>query len=70
MVVYTWHAASATSQGNLFYKEGKYEAAIAAYTKSMEFDPFNAILPANRAMAQLNMKRLIFISLLFTPVHC
>uniref|UniRef100_A0A8C9SZI7 RNA polymerase II-associated protein 3 n=1 Tax=Scleropages formosus TaxID=113540 RepID=A0A8C9SZI7_SCLFO len=44
-------------QGNAYFKEGKYEAAIECYTKGMEADRSNVLLPANRAMAYLKLER-------------
>uniref|UniRef100_A0AAR2L0Q7 RNA polymerase II-associated protein 3 n=1 Tax=Pygocentrus nattereri TaxID=42514 RepID=A0AAR2L0Q7_PYGNA len=43
--------------GNAYFKEGKYEAAVACYTKGMEVDTTNALLAANRAMAHLKLER-------------
>eukprot|EP00039_Didymoeca_costata_P013430 m.203940 g.203940 ORF g.203940 m.203940 type:complete len:117 (+) comp15768_c1_seq1:73-423(+) len=43
--------------GNYQFKQGKYMAAIACYTRGMEYDPYNAVFPANRAMAHLKMKK-------------
>ncbi|KAK0144441.1 RNA polymerase II-associated protein 3 [Merluccius polli] len=44
-------------QGNAYFKEGKYEAAVECYTGGMEADATNALLPANRAMAYLKLER-------------
>uniref|UniRef100_A0A8C7IKE4 RNA polymerase II-associated protein 3 n=1 Tax=Oncorhynchus kisutch TaxID=8019 RepID=A0A8C7IKE4_ONCKI len=43
--------------GNAYFKEGKYEAAVEYYTKGMEADSTNVLLPANRAMAYLKLQR-------------
>lgn len=43
--------------GNALFKKGKYEAAINCYTTGIQFDATNAILPANRAMCLLKLKR-------------
>jgi len=40
-------------QGNQFFKETKYTEAIECYTRGITSDPYNSILPANRAMALL-----------------
>ena len=40
-------------QGNQLFKEGKYEEAIECYTRGIQLDSSNALLPANRAMALL-----------------
>jgi tetratricopeptide (TPR) repeat protein len=44
-------------QGNEYFKEEKYEQAIEYYSKAMELDPSDAILPANRAIALIKVKR-------------
>lgn len=44
-------------RGNAYFKEGKYEAAVECYSKGMEADGTNALLPANRAMAYLKLHR-------------
>ncbi|KAJ8411293.1 hypothetical protein AAFF_G00172990 [Aldrovandia affinis] len=43
--------------GNGYFKEGKYEAAVECYTRGMDADATNALLPANRAMAYLKLQR-------------
>lgn len=50
------------SQGNAYFKEGKYEAAVECYTKGMEADITNVLLPANRAMAYLKLERYALVS--------
>ncbi|XP_014882426.1 RNA polymerase II-associated protein 3-like, partial [Poecilia latipinna] len=44
-------------RGNAYFKEGKYEAAIECYSRGMEADGMNVLLPANRAMAFLKLDR-------------
>lgn len=44
-------------RGNSLFKKGRYEDAVTCYTKGIDADPTNAILPANRAMALLKLKR-------------
>ncbi|RXN08123.1 RNA polymerase II-associated 3 [Labeo rohita] len=44
-------------RGNAYFKEGKYEAAVECYSRGMEADGTNALLPANRAMAYLKLQR-------------
>ncbi|KAH9510167.1 hypothetical protein Btru_043643 [Bulinus truncatus] len=44
-------------KGNEFLKKGEIEKAIEAYSKGMQYDPTNAILPANRAMALLKQQK-------------
>lgn len=43
-------------RGNAYFKEGKYEAAVECYTRGMEADHMNVLLPANRAMAYLKLE--------------
>ncbi|XP_026692057.2 RNA polymerase II-associated protein 3 [Ciona intestinalis] len=49
----------AKEEGNKYFKAGKYEDAVNSYTKSMEYDPTNAVFPANRAMAYLKLQKFI-----------
>ncbi|KAL3048080.1 hypothetical protein OYC64_006789 [Pagothenia borchgrevinki] len=44
-------------RGNAYFKEGKYEAAVECYSRGMEADSLNVLLPANRAMAFLKLER-------------
>lgn len=44
-------------RGNAYFKEGKYEAAVECYTRGMEADHMNVLLPANRAMAYLKLEK-------------
>lgn len=44
-------------RGNAYFKEGKYEAAAECYSRGMEADQLNVLLPANRAMAFLKLER-------------
>lgn len=44
-------------QGNAYFKEGKYEAAVECYSQGMEADSMNVLLPANRAMAFLKLEK-------------
>ena len=46
-------------QGNAQFKDNKFEAAIACYTRGLEADPSSAVLYANRAMAAINVKRYV-----------
>ncbi|XP_056132350.1 RNA polymerase II-associated protein 3 isoform X2 [Lampris incognitus] len=44
-------------RGNAYFKEGKYEAAVECYSRGMEADGTNVLLPANRAMAYLKLEK-------------
>uniref|UniRef100_A0A8C6THR3 RNA polymerase II-associated protein 3 n=1 Tax=Neogobius melanostomus TaxID=47308 RepID=A0A8C6THR3_9GOBI len=50
-------AALQKDRGNAYFKEGKYEAAVECYSRGMEADNMNVLLPANRAMAFLKLER-------------
>ncbi|XP_070848596.1 RNA polymerase II-associated protein 3 [Chaetodon trifascialis] len=50
-------AALQKDRGNAYFKEGKYEAAVECYSRGMEADSMNVLLPANRAMAFLKLER-------------
>uniref|UniRef100_A0A3Q3KN10 RNA polymerase II-associated protein 3 n=1 Tax=Mastacembelus armatus TaxID=205130 RepID=A0A3Q3KN10_9TELE len=43
-------------RGNAYFKEGKYDMAVECYSKGMEADSMNVLLPANRAMAFLKLE--------------
>ena len=45
------------TQGNAEFKQGEYVLAVQSYSKAMELDPLSAVMPANRAMAHLKLKR-------------
>ncbi|KAM3587735.1 uncharacterized protein V6R79_012912 [Siganus canaliculatus] len=44
-------------RGNAYFKEGKYEAAVECYSRGLEADGLNVLLPANRAMAFLKLEK-------------
>ncbi|GFO32626.1 RNA polymerase ii-associated protein 3-like [Plakobranchus ocellatus] len=44
-------------KGNKFLKNGDSERAVEAYTKGMELDATNSILPANRALALIKQQK-------------
>lgn len=44
-------------QGNTFFKDGKYDDAIESYTRGMSVDPYNPVLPTNRATAFFRLKK-------------
>lgn len=45
------------SQGNKYFKQGNFDEAIKCYTKGMHSDPYNPVLPTNRASAFYRMKK-------------
>merc|ERR1712012_213334 len=46
-------AVAEKERGNAAFKAGKWDQAIERYTRGMQLDPSNCVLPANRAMALL-----------------
>lgn len=44
-------------QGNAYFKEGKYDAAVECYSQGMKADGANILLHANRAMAYLKLQK-------------
>nr|CAB3265686.1 RNA polymerase II-associated protein 3-like [Phallusia mammillata] len=47
------------TKGNDHLKHGRYDKAVECYTKGMQYDPENAVLPANRALAFLKLEKYI-----------
>uniref|UniRef100_A0A8C7YS96 RNA polymerase II-associated protein 3 n=1 Tax=Oryzias sinensis TaxID=183150 RepID=A0A8C7YS96_9TELE len=50
-------ALTEKEKGNAFFKEGKYDEAIDCYTRGMDADPSNPVLPTNRASAFFRLKK-------------
>ncbi|XP_040834875.1 RNA polymerase II-associated protein 3 isoform X1 [Ochotona curzoniae] len=50
-------ALALKDKGNKYFKQGKYDEAIECYTKGMDADPYNPVLPTNRASAHLRLKK-------------
>ncbi|KAE8615743.1 hypothetical protein XENTR_v10008601 [Xenopus tropicalis] len=44
-------------KGNNYFKSGQYDEAIECYTRGMDADPYNAVLPTNRASAFFRLKK-------------
>lgn len=44
-------------KGNQFFKDGKYDEAIECYTRGMGADPYNPVLPTNRAASFFRLKK-------------
>ncbi|XP_076862558.1 RNA polymerase II-associated protein 3 [Brachyhypopomus gauderio] len=43
--------------GNKFFKEGKYDEAVECYSRGMSADPYNPVLPTNRATCFFRLKK-------------
>jgi len=50
-------ASQEKDKGNEFLKKGDYDKAIEHYSKGIQYDPTNAIISANRAMALLKQQK-------------
>ncbi|XP_071399490.1 RNA polymerase II-associated protein 3 [Centroberyx affinis] len=50
-------AQAEKEQGNEFFKEGKYDDAIECYTRAMSADPYNPVLPTNRAACFFRLRK-------------
>ncbi|XP_057343494.1 RNA polymerase II-associated protein 3 [Manis pentadactyla] len=50
-------ALALKEKGNRYFKQGKYDEAIECYTKGMNADPYNPVLPTNRASAYFRLKK-------------
>lgn len=50
-------ALAEKEKGNNYFKRGNYDAAIECYTKGMNADPYDPVLPANRASAFFRLKK-------------
>nr|XP_056702260.1 RNA polymerase II-associated protein 3 isoform X2 [Euleptes europaea] len=53
----TEKALAEKEKGNNYFKQGNYDAAIECYTKGMNADPYNPVLPTNRASSFFRMKK-------------
>ncbi|NXL88667.1 RPAP3 protein, partial [Alectura lathami] len=50
-------ALAEKEKGNKYFKQGNFDEAIKCYTRGMHFDPYNPVLPTNRASAFYRMKK-------------
>ncbi|XP_021098763.1 RNA polymerase II-associated protein 3 isoform X3 [Heterocephalus glaber] len=50
-------ALTLKEKGNKFFKQGKYDEAVECYTKGMDADPYNPVLPTNRASTYFRLKK-------------
>ncbi|XP_056429986.1 RNA polymerase II-associated protein 3 [Hyla sarda] len=57
IIVNTEKALAEKEKGNNNFKAGKYDDAIQCYTRGMNADPYNAVLPTNRASAFFRLKK-------------
>ncbi|CAK8690561.1 unnamed protein product [Clavelina lepadiformis] len=46
-------------KGNDHFKKGNYNKSVEHYTRGMQYDPDNPLLPANRAMAYLKLQKYV-----------
>lgn len=53
----TEKALAEKEKGNSYFKAGKYDEAVQCYTIGMNADPYNAVLPTNRASAFFRLKK-------------
>uniref|UniRef100_A0A8D0C4N1 RNA polymerase II-associated protein 3 n=1 Tax=Salvator merianae TaxID=96440 RepID=A0A8D0C4N1_SALMN len=53
----TEKALAEKEKGNNYFKQGNYDAAIECYTKGMNADPYNPVLPTNRSSAFFRLKK-------------
>ncbi|XP_063073527.1 RNA polymerase II-associated protein 3 [Engraulis encrasicolus] len=50
-------ALAQKEKGNQFFKEGKYDEAMQCYSRGMDLDPYNPVLPTNRAACFFKLKK-------------
>lgn len=50
-------ALTEKEKGNNYFRAGKYDEAVQCYTKGMNADPYNAVLPTNRASTFFRLKK-------------
>lgn len=50
-------ALTEKEKGNALFREGKYDDAIECYTRGMGADPYNPVLPTNRATSFYRLKK-------------
>ncbi|XP_019348455.1 RNA polymerase II-associated protein 3 isoform X1 [Alligator mississippiensis] len=50
-------AIAEKEKGNKYFKQGIYDEAIECYTRGMHADPYNPVLPTNRASSFFRMKK-------------
>ncbi|KFQ40332.1 RNA polymerase II-associated protein 3 [Mesitornis unicolor] len=50
-------ALAEKEKGNNYFKQGNFDEAIKCYTRGMHYDPYNPVLPTNRASTFYRMKK-------------
>lgn len=50
-------ALAEKEKGNAFFRDGKYDDAVECYTRGMNADPYNPVLPTNRATSFFRLKK-------------
>ncbi|XP_073694480.1 RNA polymerase II-associated protein 3 [Garra rufa] len=50
-------ALTEKEKGNEFFRDGRYDSAIECYTRGMDADPYNPVLPTNRAACFFRLKK-------------
>ncbi|KAL1275261.1 hypothetical protein QQF64_034884 [Cirrhinus molitorella] len=50
-------ALTEKEKGNDFFRDGQYDSAIECYTRGMDADPYNPVLPTNRATSFFRLKK-------------
>lgn len=50
-------ALTEKQKGNELFKDGRYDSAIECYTRAMDADPYNPVLPTNRAACFYRLKK-------------
>ncbi|XP_051974318.1 RNA polymerase II-associated protein 3 [Xyrauchen texanus] len=50
-------ALAEKEKGNELFKDGQYDRAVECYTRGMDADPYNPVLPTNRAACFCRMKK-------------
>ncbi|XP_072002929.1 RNA polymerase II-associated protein 3 [Engystomops pustulosus] len=53
----TEKALAEKEKGNNYFRAGKFDDAVQCYTSGMNADPYNAVLPTNRASAFFRLKK-------------
>lgn len=52
---------SLLSQGNRLFKDGRYDGAVECYTRAMDADPYDPVLPTNRAACFFRLRKYVSV---------